>query len=239
MKSLLLPLIFCLCSIISPLYLQAQTTYYRHEVGIDLLVGMVAATGRYSDDIGFEFFYNRLSENGKLRMKVGTNTEKYYSDGNTIYSYTYDENCVEKRRMVNFYVQNVNYKGSIGYAWNMNVDGLSLYYGSDLGVGFNRSFTSVNYENCYSDPHENDQSRYEEIQKFPNTLFQIEMIPFLGTELHLRKNISILLEFGAIFNFFIGDVKYMDEEFNEHRIKNNNFRLSNRFLNDLALVYKF
>ncbi|MCI5081945.1 MAG: hypothetical protein MRY78_09640 [Saprospiraceae bacterium] len=210
-----------------PLIVQAQ---YRTEFGLDLITPLIVATGNnvapssleiiYKEDVGdrdlrFKFLIRSGYQDYELIRRVDVDSTQYY----------------------NYAVPTRSYGINLGFAPKFTVQGIQLYYGMDLHFSLDEATTIVTTTDC--DPLENSPI-CDQVTSLDNTHYTLGFIPFLGGKLAITDRIVLTIELGTELDFFLGNYNYYigDGQTRQQRINFFQPQL-NRFLNDIALSYRF
>lgn len=217
-------LLLCL---LLPLFASAQ---YRTEFGLDLTSMIILASGNAASPSTLEIIYKEDTGDKDLRFKFIITSA--YNKYELVRRVDFDS-----LQYFNYAIPTHSYGINIGVAPKFKAKDLNLYYGFDLHFALNKASTAVMTAEC--NPLENIPL-CEQLKTLDNTYYTLGLIPFLGGKFNITERIVLTVEFGTELAFFLGHRNYYAGDNQVRKEKLNFFEPQfNRWLNDIALTYRF
>lgn len=205
---------------------QAQNTT---ELGIDLIIPIVMASGHQAKATGLEFFYK---EN-----QPGTDTRfKFFILSNFDEFEPFRRSVVDSMTLYNYYVPGLSIGTNLGIAKIIRVKGHNLYYGVDFHFSVQQGDVVVSDQLLDG----RDPRPLKTIREYPALDYAVGAIPFLGTKLKLSEHIHFTLEFGPLLQYRFGKRSFLNSQGQNDQYALKQIELfAGRWLNDIAVSYRF
>ncbi|MFH2143247.1 MAG: hypothetical protein ABIJ97_12545 [Bacteroidota bacterium] len=193
----------------------------------------------------FMLTYKHRMGNGAMRLQVNYIPEysHYYLPAQFQYS-NYEEYQDTANTFRSVYARNIQsycVGGAIGYEWQNGKQWAERIIGFDISFSINFLDHNAKKSIWKLDTVKNnfieDQILKESSMK--TRVARIGINPFYGWKFQIEKQFLILVQFGADFGYYFGDVATIDSNYDFAEKPINNFNLSRYFLNELSVVFRF
>lgn len=223
MKRFLVPLVFLILLIGNS---QAQNTT---ELGIDLIIPIVMASGHQAKTTGLEVFYkeNQPGMDTRFKFFVQSNFDEFEP---------FRRSVVDSMTLYNYYIPGVSIGTNIGVAKIIRVKGQNLYYGADFHFSVQQGDVVVSDQ--FLDGR--DTRPLKSIREYAAIDYAVGVIPFLGTKIKLSERIHFTLEFGPLLQYRFGKRSFLNSQGQNDQYPIRQIELfAGRWLNDIAVSYRF
>jgi len=223
MKYFLAPLVFIILLIGNS---QAQNTT---ELGIDLIIPIVMASGHQAKTTGLEVFYkeNQPGMDTRFKFFVQSNFDEFEP---------FRRSVVDSMTLYNYYIPGVSIGTNIGIAKIIRVKGQNLYYGADFHFSVQQGDVVVSEQLL-----DGRATRpLKSIREYAAIDYSVGVIPFLGTKIKLSERIHFTLEFGPLLQYRFGKRSFLNSQGQNDQYTIRQMELfAGRWLNDIAVSYRF
>ncbi len=223
MKYFLAPLVFLILLIGNS---QAQNTT---ELGIDLIIPIVMASGHQAKTTGLEVFYkeNQPGMDTRFKFFVQSNFDEFEP---------FRRSVVDSMTLYNYYIPGVSIGTNIGIAKIIRVKGQNLYYGADFHFSVQQGDVVVSEQLL-----DGRATRpLKSIREYAAIDYSVGVIPFLGTKIKLSERIHFTLEFGPLLQYRFGKRSFLNSQGQNDQYTIRQMELfAGRWLNDIAVSYRF
>lgn len=223
MKYFLAPLVFLILLIGNS---QAQNTT---ELGIDLIIPIVMASGHQAKTTGLEVFYkeNQPGMDTRFKFFVQSNFDEFEP---------FRRSVVDSMTLYNYYIPGVSIGTNIGIAKIIRVKGQNLYYGADFHFSVQQGDVVVSEQLL-----DGRATRpLKSIREYAAIDYSVGVIPFLGTKIKLSERIHFTLEFGSLLQYRFGKRSFLNSQGQNDQYTIRQMELfAGRWLNDIAVSYRF
>lgn len=206
--------------------IRAQNTT---ELGVDLIIPIVMASGHQPKATGLEFFYKENQPHSDTRFK-------FFILSNFAEFEPFRRSIVDSMTLYNYYIPGISIGANLGAAKIIRVKGHTLYYGADFHFSVQQGDVVVSSQLLEG----RDPRPLKTIREYPSIDYAIGAIPFLGTKLKLSEHIHFTLEFGPLLQYRFGKRSYLNNQGQDGQYALRQLELfAGRWLNDIAVSYRF
>lgn len=199
------------------------------ELGIDLIIPIVMASGHQAKTTGFEVFYKENQPRMDTRFKffVQSNFDEFEA---------FRRSIVDSMTLYNYYVPGISIGTNLGVAKIIRVKGHNLYYGTDFHFSVQQGDVIVSDQLLDG----RDPRPLKSIREYAAIDYAVGVIPFLGTKIKLSEHIHFTLEFGPLLQYRFGKRSFLNSQGQNDQYALKQIELfAGRWLNDIAVSYRF